>query len=363
MLRRLCPLCSLCSLPVLAFTLWVLGLCAPEARAAEPDWRRLELGAGRYALRFLPASLVTSPPPLIVFLHGSGSSPDAWKDILAPHAEELGAVLLMPRAISALGFGPGDDLGTLQDALAALAQEIPSDPRRRYLAGFSSGGAFALYLAHTSQGEWAATLGLGSPYRIVTTLGDPAYRLPTRLVYGNLDANYTGGHFEAWQEQLTRLGVELETSILPGIGHGSYPAETFHEGFSFLLSKSRPAPPPPGLCTPGPETLCLHEGRFAITLTWRDFLGQSGPGQVAPASSRESGLFYFFSPGNWEIQVKVLDGCGVNGHFWIFTAASTNVAYSLVVEDLLRQQRATYNNPLGQLATTVADIEALATCP
>ena len=46
-----------------------------------------------------------------------------------------------------------------------------------------------------------------------------------------------------------------------------------------------------------------------------------------------------------------------------FLAALTNVAYSLVVEDLLRQQRATYDNLLGQLATTVADIEALATCP
>lgn len=348
--------------PAILIALLGCGL-AFELSAAEPGWRRLELGAGRYALRYLPTSLPSSPPPLIVFLHGSGSSPDAWKNILAPHADAFGAVLLMPHAVSSLGFGPGDDLGTLKDALAALALEIPSEPRRRYLAGFSSGGAFALYLAQTSEGEWAAALGLGSPYRIVTELGDPAYRVPTRLVYGNLDPNYTGGHFDAWQEQLTRLNVPLESSVLPGIGHGGYPADTFHDGFSFLLARSRPAPPPPGLCQADENTLCLHEGRFAVTLTWQDFLGQSGPGKVAPASSRESGLFYFFSPGNWEIQVKVLDGCATNGHFWIFTAASTNVAYTLVVEDLLRQQRATYNNPLGRLALTVADIEALATCP
>lgn len=335
-----------------------------SASGADPGWRRIELGSGRYALRYLPFGVAGDvAPPLIVFLHGSGSSPDAWQSILAPHAEALGAVLLMPHAVSNLGFGPGDDLGTLEAALAALAIEIPTDPLRRYLSGFSSGGAFALYLAHTSAGEWAATLGLGSPYRIVTRAGEPGYQVPTRLVYGNQDPNYTGGSYDAWREQLLRLGVPLEESILAGVGHGGYPASTFSDGFAFLLGKSRPAPPSPGLCVADDTTLCLHGGRFAVKVTWTDFAGQSGPGRVTPAQSREAGLFYFFSPDNWELQVKVLDGCGINQRWWVYAAASTNVGYTLLVRDLEAEREVAYSNPVGRVALTITDIGALATCP
>jgi hypothetical protein len=272
-------------------------------------------------------------------------------------------VLLMPHAVSDLGFGPGDDLGTLEDSLAALAAEIPTDPLRRYLSGFSSGGAFALYLAHESAGDWAAVLGLGSPYRIVLRRGEPGYPMPTRLVYGNQDPNFTGGSFDAWREQLLRLGAPLEESILPGVGHGGYPPSTFTDGFAFLLGRSRPAPPPPGLCVPNDSTLCLHGGRFGVTVTWRDFSGQSGPGRVTPAQSRESGLFYFFSPDNWELQVKVLDGCAINQRWWVYAAASTNVGYTLVIKDLQARSEKAYDNPIGNVAVTITDIGALATCP
>jgi predicted esterase len=360
--RRLFPLLAL-----LAIFAW-----PQPAEAADFGWRRIELVAGRYALRYLPASLSqqlpSEPPPLIVFLHGSGSSPDAWQTILAPHAEHFGAVLLMPRAVSDIGFGIGDDLGNLEAAMTALAAEIPTDPRRRYLSGFSSGGAFALYLAHDSSGagssgDWAAVLGLGSPYRILTALGEPGYPVPTRLVYGNMDQNFTGGSFEAWRLMLLRLGVPVETSILPGVGHGGYPPSTFSDGFAFLLGKTRPEPPAGGPCAESDTVLCLHDGRFAVRVTWRDFLGQSGSGKVTPARSRESGLFYFFSPDNWELQVKVLDGCALNGRFWVFSAASTDVGYTLEITDLVAQTSVSYENPLGTPAVTITDIQAFETCP
>lgn len=344
--------------------LLLAGLWAGRpAAAADSGWKRYELGDGRYALRYLPASLGNAPAaaPLVVFLHGAGSSPDAWKNLLAPHAEAQGVVLLMPHSVSAtLGFGPGDDLAVLAAARAALDAEIATDRRRRYLAGFSSGGAFALQLAHQSAGEWAAALGLGAPYRIVFAAGDPDYRPPTRLVYGELDANYTGGSFEAWRDQIVRLGAPLGSSLLPGVGHGGYPAQTFSDGFAFLLSHARPGP---ALCEPNETTLCLHHGRFAVRLTWRDYQGGSGSGRVTPARSRESGLFSFFSPDNWELQVKVLDGCALNGRFWVFAAASTDVGYTLEIDDLLTGSHVTYENPLGHVAATVTDIDALATCP
>lgn len=350
------------SMFVAALAFWTTS----TAWAYDAGWRRLELGGERYALRYLPASLenATSPRPLIVFLHGSGSSPEAWQSILDDHAESQGAILLMPHSVSDLGFGPGDDLGNLEDALDALHAEIDTDPRRRSLAGFSSGGAFALYLAHTSSGDWSAVLGLGSPYRIVAERGEPAYPMPTRLVYGALDPNYTGGSYHAWHEQLVRLGGPLEESILPGIGHGGYPASTFTAGFTFLLARQRPLPPTePGLCRSNATTLCLLDGRFAVTVAWETLIGEHGQGLVTPARTRESGLFYFFSPDNWELQVKVLDGCALNGHYWIFTAGSTTVGYTLEVHDLEAGETASYQNPVGQVALAVTDTSALATCP
>lgn len=346
--------------------LMLVAIPSVAAGEASAGWRRLELGQGRYALRYLPTSAVgsTTELPLVVFLHGSGSSPEAWQSLLAGPAENAGVVLLMPHAVSSLGFGPGDDAGTLDLALAALAAEIPTDPRRRALAGFSSGGAFALYLAHTSAGSWSAVWALGAPYRIVVAPGEPTYPMPTRLVYGQLDPNYTGGSYLAWHEQLQRLGGPLEESLLAGIGHGGYPATTYDAGLAFLLGQIRPEPiSEPGPCQPDATTLCLLDGRFSARLAWQTPFGEQGEGLVTTARTRESGLFYFFSPNNWELQVKVLDGCALNGHFWVFTAGSTNVGYTLTIRDLQAERDAIYHNPVGQVALAVTDTAAFATCP
>lgn len=48
--------------------------------------------------------------------------------------------------------------------------------------------------------------------------------------------------------------------------------------------------------------------------------------------SRQSGLLYFFNRDNVEVLIKVLDGCGVNGHRWVFVAPVTDLAFNLVVE-------------------------------
>jgi hypothetical protein len=52
-----------------------------------------------------------------------------------------------------------------------------------------------------------------------------------------------------------------------------------------------------------------------------------------PFSSADSGLFYFFNENNWEMLVKVVDGCAFNNHYWVFAAATTNIEYVLTVTD------------------------------
>ena len=73
--------------------------------------------------------------------------------------------------------------------------------------------------------------------------------------------------------------------------------------------------------------------------------------------SDQSGLLYFFGRDNAEVLVKVLDGCAVNGHRWIFVAPVTDLAFNLVVESP-DGPRWTHANRLGQTADAASDVAA-----
>ncbi len=115
-------------------------------------------------------------------------------------------------------------------------------------------------------------------------------------------------------------------------------------------------------CEPGPGTLCLNGGRFRVEVEWQDFVGGTGSGRVVPFGADDSGLFWFFAADNWELLVKVLDGCGFNDRFWVFAAATTNVGYTLSVTDTWTGAVREYTNPLGVAAPAVTDTGAFV-CP
>ena len=110
------------------------------------------------------------------------------------------------------------------------------------------------------------------------------------------------------------------------------------------------------------ETLCLRDGRFQVTGTWRDFQGQEGPFHMVPATDG-AGLVWFFNEENVEVLLKVLDGCPLNGYFWVFFAASSNVEFTMEVVDLQAGVTRTYVNPLGVVPLATTDVTAFATCP
>ena len=140
------------------------------------------------------------------------------------------------------------------------------------------------------------------------------------------------------------------------------------EGAASATASDLPSTPV-ALTTPGSttcvndiDTLCLRGGRFRIEVSWRNFEGETGVGRLAPALSTDSGVFYFFAAANWEMLVKVLDGCGLNQHYWVFAAATTNVEYTLTVTDLQTGEEAEYTNPLGTASPAIVDTSALPTC-
>jgi hypothetical protein len=125
-------------------------------------------------------------------------------------------------------------------------------------------------------------------------------------------------------------------------------------------------------CGPDADTMCLQGSRFKVEVTWRDKDGHTGSGMVAPCGTDDSGIFYFFSENNWEMLFKVLNGCSINDHYWVFFAATTNVEFTTRVTDTLTGfvktygksgEEIVYTNPLGQPANAVTDTTAFATCP
>jgi len=115
-------------------------------------------------------------------------------------------------------------------------------------------------------------------------------------------------------------------------------------------------------CLASPTSTCLQRGRFQVSLSWKDFLGNTGDAEVLPVGSQDSGLFWFFQPNNWEALVKVLDGCAINNRFWVFAAATTNVEYTLRVSDSVTGQTREYHNPLGVKSPAITDVQAFSTC-
>jgi hypothetical protein len=56
-------------------------------------------------------------------------------------------------------------------------------------------------------------------------------------------------------------------------------------------------------CNPDPVTLCLGDGRFAITIDWKDLRGRVGVGH-SHALNGTTGYFWFFDEENVEIAIS-----------------------------------------------------------
>lgn len=118
------------------------------------------------------------------------------------------------------------------------------------------------------------------------------------------------------------------------------------------------------VCVPDATTLCMNNGRFKATGVFRTAAGQTGPFMATfVPSAPDSGLFWFFSPSNLEMLIKVLNGCGVNSRYWVFFSAGTNVEFTVNVTDTQTGAVKTYSNPLNTAAPPVQDTSAFAVCP
>lgn len=117
-----------------------------------------------------------------------------------------------------------------------------------------------------------------------------------------------------------------------------------------------------GACVESSTVLCLHEGRYEVTLEFTTS-EETAPARVARPRTSDSGLFYFFAPNNWEMLLKVLDGCSTNNHHWVFAASATDVGLNLMVRDTTMAEGESgsmkmYTKDPGDPAPAITDVAA-----
>ena len=157
------------------------------------------------------------------------------------------------------------------------------------------------------------------------------------------------GRVKTYQNPAGKMASAADTGAFPANKTaGSVVAEAAFEPIELETAEA-------ATCVPGPTDLCVN-GRFRVSLTWKAN-GNQGAGQAVPLTS-DTGYFWFFGPSNVEVVVKVLDGRPLNGHFWVFYGALTNVEYQMTVTDTQTGRTKTYTNPSGRMAS-VGDTGAL----
>ncbi len=97
------------------------------------------------------------------------------------------------------------------------------------------------------------------------------------------------------------------------------------------------------------RTLRLMGDQFRVQVSWRDpGSGRAGFGHAVPGLDL-TGYFWFFDSSNLELVVKALDGRALNGQYWLFYGALSNVEYWVDVTETRTGRTKRYHNPPGSL--------------
>jgi phospholipase/carboxylesterase len=114
-------------------------------------FQTLGLGTSRDGFVYVPPTYSPSrAAPLIVLLHGTGSSSAVWRPYLPNLVDANGVIVLCPDSrsgtwdLSLGGFGP--DVRFIDTALAFVFRRYNIDPLRIAFGGFSNGASYALSL-------------------------------------------------------------------------------------------------------------------------------------------------------------------------------------------------------------------------
>lgn len=285
----------------------------------------VRIGGAVYAFRRLWATLASDPD-------GDGSSSGiltveldtdhgerVWQDFLDPGD---GAYFFYPSLTAHGGDGPELDLGLLMNA--THRQDLP--PSLASLVYRRDGSRLFRLVARGA----SAYTELGGLWGEYTSAGYD-WSDPGRFWgYGTV-----GFSISDWRTRVVAVALS------PGVGEAL----------------------PPEPCVPGASTACLQGGRFQLQVVWEDFAEHSGLAQVLDGASSTSAVLWFFDETNWEVLAKVLDACAIDGHYWVFTAATTTAGMTTTVTDTSTGVRRVYRKAPGPPAPVHFDTTSFRCLP
>lgn len=109
-------------------------------------------------------------------------------------------------------------------------------------------------------------------------------------------------------------------------------------------------------CSAG-EALTFPSG-IRVSMCWESSKGAQDNALDYGLDAAESALLYFFERDNAEVLVKVLNGCEINGHHWVFVAPVTDLAFNLEIHDPETDLLWRHRNRHGMTARTRSDTTA-----
>lgn len=269
-----------------------------------------------------------------------------------------------------LGHACGDDFSPSCSSSAALDQAlmrafVHDDSRGAQLQADDRNGVRALYRSGSAPPPTVPTAPTG-------LTAEPFSTTEIELSWTDRSTNETAFRIEMKElggtfAEIGTVGANADGAIVqnldPATGYVFRVRASNAAGASAYTNEATAATNGPvGTCVPNTNTLCLTGGRFRVQVAWST-LTETGLGTVVPVTADDSGLFWFFGSENWEMLIKVLNGCPVNSRYWIFYAATTNVEYTVTVTDTQTGRVKVYFNPQGVVSPAVTDTSALATCP
>lgn len=137
-----------------------------------------------------------------------------------------------------------------------------------------------------------------------------------------------------------------------------------------FLNPDTTPPPTCSACTANANTACMLNGRFKVTMTWRDpSANLSGNGRIItysenrpitnPADGEVSAVSFWSmypnDPNSVEALVRIIRG---GGSFWIFTTGFAAAEYTVTVQDTLKCNTWQKTSPFGS-TSKIADYNAL----
>ncbi len=182
---------------------------------------------------------------------------------------------------------------------------------------------------------------------------------------GGTGTDGEGGAANGWTAAAT-LGPNATSAVLDGLEPGGRylfrvgalgpDSPAFGRTAAFAVA---PVPEPGALtdCSPS-ETAAVLSGGYEVRMCFEMPSGARVDASNYHLESTASGLLYFFDRDNVEVLVKVLDGCAINGHRWVFSAPVTDLAFNLEITEQATGRAFTHRNPRGTTAATAGDTAA-----